>query len=132
MKVNCLPLFTEISHNAHFVSATLLTLNKFNDVHCILDEICDSCRKLGFHVHEMCADQEFKKSLETFKNDKLNKSNDIINVKHASAKEHAPRAAHNNRTIKERARAAYYQLPHNHLPKILVEFIVMECAKKLN
>ena len=83
-------------------------------------------------MQETHANQEFEKSLERFEEEKLNKCKDIANAKHTGTKEHAPRAEHNNRTIKERICATYYQLPHDHLPKILVEFMVIECSKKLN
>lgn len=60
------------------------------------------------------------------------KKEPIINMNYASAKEHVPRAEQNNRTIKEQIRAAYHQLSYLHMPKLLVIYLVMESAKKLN
>ena len=55
-----------------------------------------------------------------------------LRMNYANSKEHVPRAERNNRKIEERVRSSYHQLPYDQLPKLLVEAMVMEGAKKLN
>ena len=45
--------------------------------------------------------------------------------------EHVPRAEQNNHAIQERVQAVYYRFLLTHLPRILVEYLVMESTKKL-
>lgn len=44
-----------------------------------------------------------------------------IHINYTSAQEHVPRAERNNRTIQERVRAEYYNLPYIDLPRIMVK-----------
>ena len=55
-----------------------------------------------------------------------------IRMNYANPQEHVPRAERNNRTIHEQVRCAYYQMPYNRLPRIVVKCMVSESAKKLN
>ena len=50
----------------------------------------------------------------------------------ANPREHVPAIERSNRVIKERVRAGFHVLPFSRLPKILVQYFVMESAKKLN
>ena len=43
-----------------------------------------------------------------------------------------PHAERNNRTIQERIRATYHRLPYDHLPRIMIKYLVSEAAKKPN
>eukprot|EP00957_Ditylum_brightwellii_P063747 4837013-Ditylum_brightwellii.AAC.1 len=53
-------------------------------------------------------------------------------MNYASAQEHVPRAERNNRTIKEQVRWEYHRSPFNHLPQIMLNYMVSEQARKLN
>jgi len=55
-----------------------------------------------------------------------------INMNYAAAKAHVPRAKRNNHTIQEHVRVTYHGLPYNHLPRILVKYLLTEAARKLN
>ena len=77
---------------------------------------------------EIHCDNEFHKAMDKF----ASKQTPVINMNYASAIEHVPRAERNNRTIQERVRSNYHQLPFVHLPRILVKYMVIEAAKKLN
>ena len=60
------------------------------------------------------------------------KHNMTIKFNVTSAGEHVPRVKRNNRVTKERIRAAYYQLPYQHLPRTLLIHLVMGATRKLN
>ena len=81
-----------------------------------LKEIEILYRKSGYRVNEIHADLESKKTLREF----CGLYDPVIKSNFTSAGEHVPRAERNHRTIKERVRAAYYQLPYPRLPKLLV------------
>ena len=53
-------------------------------------------------------------------------------MNYANAQEHVTKAERNNRTIQERVRCKYYQLPYTQLPRTIVKYMVSESAKKLN
>ena len=93
MKVNGLEFFATISHNLYFRSAAKLVLTQSDDIIYRIQEMYNFYyKKLGFHVSEIHADQQFQKSLDNFAEKKLNKDNVVIAVKYAGAKEHVPRA----------------------------------------
>eukprot|EP00957_Ditylum_brightwellii_P094159 7168839-Ditylum_brightwellii.AAC.1 len=55
-----------------------------------------------------------------------------IYMNYTSAQEHVPRAERNNRTIKEKVRCKYHRSLFDHLPQIMLKYIVSEQARKLN
>jgi len=55
-----------------------------------------------------------------------------IHMNYANAQDHVPEAERNNRTIKERIRAAYHRLPYKAIPKIMIRYLAYECTRKLN
>ena len=85
-------------------------------------------RKAGLIIIEIHCDNEFHKAMDNF----TAAQDSVINMNYANAKEHVPRVERNNRTIRERVRASYYQMPYKHLPRILVKYMVSEAARKLN
>ena len=59
--------------------------------------------------------------------DKLN-----VRMNYASAGEHVPKAERNNRTIKDRVRTTYHQLPYARIPKVLIRYLVLRATRMLN
>ena len=57
-----------------------------------------------------------------------------LNVKmnYASSGEHVPEAERNNRTIKDRVRTTYHQLPYKRVPKLMIKKLVLHATKMLN
>jgi hypothetical protein len=49
-----------------------------------------------------------------------------------NAQDHVPEAERNNRTIKERIRAAYHRLLYKAIPRIMINYSAMTQANKLN
>ena len=77
---------------------------------------------------EIHHDNEFHKSTDVF----AAQQEPRIKLNYATVNEHVPQAERNNRTIKDRVRCNYYQLPYDHLPRILVKYLVSTSMKKIN
>ena len=91
-----------------------------------IDKIVRIYTKGRFKVVEIHANKQLAPVLDEYTKDKN------IRTNYVRRREHVPRAEMNNRVIKERVRCIYYQLPYNHLPKMLIEYITFESTKKLN
>ena len=55
---------------------------------------------------------------------------DVV-MNYTNANDHVPAAEQNNRTIKERIRAAYHRLPYKAIPHMMIHYLAMVCATKL-
>ena len=55
-----------------------------------------------------------------------------VRMNYTNAQDHVPQAERNNRTIKERIRTAYHQLPYKAIPKLMIQYLAMEATRKLN
>ena len=86
----------------------------------------------SFHVTEIRSDKQFKKALDVFRDDQLQKYQTVIKTNIANAKKHVHRAERNNRTMQDRTRCDYVNMTYTHLPRTLVEHMVLESSKKLN
>ena len=91
-----------------------------------LDNVFRIYHAAGFKVVKIHCDKEFE-SLKTQLKDDYK-----INVNCASAQEHVPEAERNNRTLKERFRSIFHYLPFKNIPKLMIKFLAMEVARKLN
>ena len=129
LTVNGLNFLTTISHDIYYRTAQPLSAKpNYQEFIVNLKEIELLYRKAGFKLSEIHADSQFKKTLKEFSC----LYDPVINVNLASAGEHVPWTERNNRVIKERVRAAYHQLPVPRLPKLLITYLVMNLARKLN
>jgi hypothetical protein len=80
----------------------------------------------GFHIKTIHCNGEFRAMMEKVK-DNLG-----VQMNSSNALDHVPEAERNNRTIKERVRAAYHRLPCKVLPRQLIWYLVTTQASKLN
>jgi hypothetical protein len=55
-----------------------------------------------------------------------------IEMSYTSRGEHVPEAQRNNRTIGERIRTAYHNLPYKTIPKIMLKYLSMVSTHQLN
>jgi hypothetical protein len=55
-----------------------------------------------------------------------------VKMNFTNAQDHVPEAEQNNRTIKERIRAAYHRLPYKAIPRIMINYLAMVQANQLN
>ena len=126
MFVNKIPFLTTISTN--IMSRTAYPLrDKYPDEYkAQLEMVLCVYNKAGFQVTRIKADQEFKPLKGNW--EKEHKLTIILTPAHTKV----PEAERNNQTIKERYRSAYQRLPYKNIPRIMVETLVMESAKKLN
>jgi hypothetical protein len=60
----------------------------------------------------------------------MNKVSDNLNVEmnYTTKGEHVPEAERNNRTIGERIRATYHNLPYKAIPRIMLKYLAMVCT----
>jgi hypothetical protein len=128
MTVNSLKFLTTISHELYYRTAQYVPENVASEYEKCMDELMAIYKRGQFTINAVHCDNEFHKLMDPYSA----KQDPPITVNYASAQEHVPRAERNNRTIKERVRATYHRLPYDHLPRILVKYLVMESTKKLN
>ena len=79
----------------------------------------------GFQIAKLFVDPEFR-----FIEDEMT---DIdIEMHYCAVQEHVPEVERSIRVIKERFRAMYHRLPYRCIPKTMVKYGAMECARWLN
>ncbi len=60
-------------------------------------------------------------------------NNDMdIEMNYANPQDHVPEAERNNRTIKERFRTMYHQLPYKAIPRIMIQYLAIVCTSQWN
>ena len=91
-----------------------------------IDNIFRLYNKAGLTVTINKADNEFKPLFKDLE-DELG-----IELNCPSAQEHVPEAECNNHTIKERYCSHKQRLPFGGIPKVMIRYLVMESARKLN
>ncbi len=128
MTVNSLKFLMTISHELFYQTAQYVPANIASNYEICMDQIMAVYKRGHFTVNEVHCDNEFHKLMDPYSA----KQDPPISMNYASAQEHVPRAERNNRTIKERVRSTYHRLPYDHLPRIMVKYLVMESTKKLN
>ena len=128
LNVNSLNFSTTISQDIYYRTAQYVQQRKAHIYEKCIQEIDDIYTNGGFQINEIHCDNEFRTSMNSFTKNHARQ----IKINYTSAKEHVPRAERNNRTIQERIRATYHRLPYEHLPCILVKYLVSELARKLN
>ena len=82
-------------------------------------------KNTGFNITRIHADNEFQSIVDEFD------ANFKMVFNFTSAKEHVPEAERNNRLIKERVRATFHCLPFVKIPKVMIQVMVMDNAKKM-
>ena len=81
------------------------------DIHEALDEILRFYNKAGFYIKTIFCDGEFRALMDMI-SDNLD-----IQMNYTNAQEHVPQANKNNRTIKEKIRAALHCLSYKKYQK---------------
>ena len=114
------------------VSAARIMSTGHKPVYQRIEEIYLLYERSGFHATEIRSDKQFKKALEMFRDDQLQNYQTLIDINIANTKEYVPHAERNNRTIQDRTRNDCVNMLHTHLPRTLVEHMVIESSKKLN
>ena len=94
----------------------------------VLDELHSLYKNKGFVRNEIHCDNEFRPVMTDWSVSK----DPVIKISYANPQDHIPPAQRNNRVIQERIQAMYHYMPYEHLPRILVKYLVMEAARKMN
>ena len=121
-----IPFLTTIDKTVRFRATVPLNSQKSKEVYKALDSILRHYNDAGYFFKFIHCDQEFRSLMDQVA-DELN-----VKMNYASTGEHVPEAERNNRTIKDRVRTTYHQLPYKRIPKVLIRKLVMRATKMLN
>jgi hypothetical protein len=105
-------MLTGIDRSIRFRALIALDNRSESQIYQGIDSIFWLYNKAGFRITHIHCDQEFRGMM-----DKVSDDLDI-EMNYATAGEHVPEAERNNRTIQERIRATYHNLPYIMTPKL--------------
>ena len=114
MFVNKQPFLTSIDKSVRFRSLVPLKSQSGEEYLRALQFIMRHYNKGGFFIQLIHCDGEYKQLIEPVQ-DKLNAT-----MNFANPGDHVPEAERNNRTIKERIRAAFHRLPYKAMPRVMI------------
>jgi hypothetical protein len=126
MYVNECGFMTTIDQTIRFRSALPIENRTHEEYYRVLDMVLPLYNSAGFHIKTIHCDGEFCAMMDKVKDDLG------VRMNFTNALDHVPEAKRNNRTIKERVRAAYHQLPYKALPRQLIWYLVQTQASQLN
>ena len=118
MSVNGCLFLSTISLDIYYRSAHYVNNKTSQEYEKALEEIFRIYNEAGFKIGNIRADKEFKSVLKFIRNNYKHiyeKNNFTIST--VNPQQHVPQADWNVRTIKEKCRSLYHQMPYNHLQK---------------
>ena len=126
MYVNKCGMLTAIDRTIKFRSLVPMNTKRHDEYYRALDSILRHYNQAGFVIRTIHCDGEFRGMME--------KVDDDLDVKmnFTNAQDHVPEAERNNRTIKERIRAAFHRLPYKAIPRIMIRYLGMIQTNQLN
>ena len=125
MYVNGMPMLTGIDRSIRFRSLVPLPSRTAPELYKGLDDIFRLYNKAGFLLKTIHCDQEFAPLMEEVANEL------DVEMNYTSRGEHVPEAERNNRTIGERIRTTYHNLPYKQMPRIMLKYLAMVATKQL-
>ena len=126
MYVNECGFMTTIDRTIKFRSAIPITGRTHEEYYRALDVVLRLYNGAGFVIKTIHCDGEFRALMERVKDDLHVKMN------FTNALDHVPEAERNNRTIKERIRAAFQRLPYKAIPRVMIRYLAMTQTQQLN
>ena len=126
MYVNGMPMLTGIDRSIRFRGLVPLASRVASELYRALDVILRAYNQRGYCVKTIICDGEFRTLM-----DDVSDTMDI-EMNYTSRGEHVPEAERNNRTIGERIRTAYHNLPYKTIPKIMLKYLSMVSTHQLN
>jgi hypothetical protein len=121
-----LPLFTGIDRSIKYRTAIPILNRSSKELFKAMDRAFRIYNKAGFRVTEVYCDQEFKHMMDKVSDDLE------VEMNYTTTGEHVPEAERNNRTLKERIRAAFHNLPFRAIPKLMLGYLATVCCLQLN
>ena len=126
MYVNGMPFLTTIDKTISYRSVIPLQDRSKKHLYNAIDKVTRLYNSARHSISVIHIDEEFKHLMEAVKDDM------DVDMNYTNAQDHVPQAKRNNQTLKERIRAQYHQLPYKNIPKVMIRYLVMETARKLN
>jgi hypothetical protein len=126
MYVNGMPMLTGIDRSIRYRGLVPMTSRVSGELYRALDAILRAYNKRGYRVKTINCDGEFRTMMNEV-NDDLE-----IEMNYTSKGEHVPEAERNNRTIGERIRTTYHNLPYKAVPRIMLKYLAMVSTHQLN
>jgi hypothetical protein len=126
MYVNECGMLTAIDNTIKFRSLVPMDTKQHDEYYRALDKILRHYNNAGFVITHIHCDGEYRAMIEEV----MDNLDMVMNF--TNAQDHVPEAERNNRTIKERIRAAYHRLPYKAIPRIMIHYLAMNQANQLN
>ena len=126
LTINGVPFLTSVSRNIKYRMALPLKSKEPKSIWKALTSMIRHFNKAGIKLATVYGDQEFqvlRDKIDALPGMKFNPAN---------AQEHEPRAERNNQHLKNRFRAVFHCLPFNRFPRVMVQVLGSECARKAN
>ena len=117
--MNGMPMLTSIDQTIEFRLLVPLKSRTLEELYRGMDVILRNYNKAGFKINTIHCNGEFKELMDRVK-DNLG-----INLNYMAKHEHVPEAEHNNRTIGERIRSTYHNLPYCKISRIMLKYLAM-------
>jgi hypothetical protein len=124
MYVNGMPMLTGIDRSIRFRGLVPLASRVASELYRALDVILRAYNLRGYTVKTIICDGEFRTLM-----DEVSDTMDI-EMNYTTRGEHVPEAERNNRTIGERIRTAYHNLPYKMIPKIMLKYLSILLKRK--
>ena len=124
--INECPMLTTIDKSIRFRALVPLENRTHEQYYKALDQVLRFYNKGGFKVRTIFCDGEFCPMMERVSDDL-----DVV-MNYTNAQDHVPEAERNNRTIKERVRAAFHRLPFKKIPRVMIRYLAMVQVNHLN
>ena len=115
MYVKNISMVTVIYRSLRYRILVTLTSRVVEELYQAINVFFRNYNKAGFMITDINYYDEFKTMVDEV-NDKLN-----IPMKYTSKGEHVPEAERNNRTIGERIRETYHNIPYKIIPRIMLK-----------
>ena len=126
MFVNGIVVLTSIDRSIRFRGLVPMKSKTKDEIYKAIDVILRHYNKAGFRIKTIHCDREFKPLMDDV-------SDEMDAEMNYTAKDgHVPEAERNNRTIGERIRAAYHNLPYKAIPKVMLKYLAMIVTHQLN
>ena len=126
MFVNKCGMLTAIDKAIKFCSLVPMNTKQDDGYYRALDQILGHYNNAGFVITTIYCDGEYRGMMEKVSN------NMDVKMNFTNAQDHVAEAEQNNRTIKERIRAAFHRLPYKAIPRIMIRYLAMNQANSLH
>ena len=124
--VNKMAYLTGIDKTIKYRSVTKLDSRTSQAFYAAVDEFLRFYNAGGYYISQINCDGEFA----TLMNEVRDTLDIAVNL--TMRNEHVPEAERNHRTLEERIRAVYHNLPYKIIPKIMIDHLVKDCTWKIN